>query len=127
MKKSILSVLAGFVFVVLSSTLCDLILQKMGIMKDPFDQNPAWFIAFVVFYRNLFSAIGSYIMARLAPSFPMRHALIGGCIGLVLSVIGAIIMWDVPPRWYALALVVLALPSAWIGGKIRANQLVSKK
>jgi hypothetical protein len=36
-------------------------------------------------------------------------------------------MWDkmpaIGPKWYALALIMLALPPAWLGGKLRLMQL----
>jgi hypothetical protein len=117
--KSIGAILAGFVFVVIISVLTDMILQKTNTMKQPFDLNPSWFIAFVIFYRTLYGTIGSYITATLAPNRPMRHAMIGGIIGFVLSILGAIAMWDKPPHWYAISLIILALPSAWLGGKLR--------
>lgn len=116
--KSIGAVLAGFVLVVILSIVSDLLFVKTEIMKQPFNLNSTFFIVFVVFYRSLFSTIGSFLTAKLAPSNPMKHAMIGGFIGLVLSIIGAITMWDTPPRWYAIALVITALPSAWLGGKL---------
>lgn len=116
--KSILAVLAGFVFVVFISIDMDFLLTKMGLMKKPFDENPVWFILSVVAYRSGFSTAGAYITAKLAPSNPMQHAMIGGAIGFVLSIVGAITMWDTPPQWYPVALVVMALPCAWLGGKL---------
>ena len=41
-------------------------------------------------YRVVYGVVGSYIIARLAPHSPMRHALVGGFIGLVLSAAGVI-------------------------------------
>lgn len=116
--KSIGAILAGFVFVVIVSIITDLFLIKTNLMKQPFDLNSNWFIVFVIFYRSLFSTTGSYITARLAPDKPMQHAIIGGVIGLALSIIGVIIMWDQPPHWYGISLIILALPCAWLGGKI---------
>jgi hypothetical protein len=73
-------------------------------------------------YRTVFGVLGSYITARVAPNQPMGHALVGGIIGLILTVAGAAASWNkgpaFGPHWYPLALVVLALPQAWLGGKI---------
>ncbi|HEY7652054.1 MAG TPA: hypothetical protein VIG07_04470 [Methylomirabilota bacterium] len=72
----------------------------------------AGFIAIVVL------SLGT-VAARLAPRAPMRHALILGAIGLVPSLAGAITaitMVDLGPSWYPLALVLTALPCAWLGG-----------
>ncbi len=67
------------------------------------------------------AVLGSYIAARLAPRNPMRHALILGAIGFVLSLAGAIatIPMDLGPAWYPIALVVTALPCTWLGGALQ--------
>lgn len=69
-------------------------------------------------YRWLCGVVGSYIAARLAPRNPMRYALLLGVIGLVLSLAGTIatIPMDLGPAWYPIAIVVTALPRAWLGG-----------
>jgi len=81
-------------------------------------------------YRSLFSILGCYLTALLAPNRPMLHALILGGIGVVLSTAGAAATWnkgpEFGPRWYPIALIVLALPLAWLGGKIRLAQLSAK-
>jgi len=86
--------------------------------------NPLFLLATI--YRCVYAILGSYITARLAPNRPMGHALVGGMIGLVLSIVGAVATWNRPelgPHWYPLALVVTAIPCAWIGGRIREMQL----
>src|SRR5215472_13285026 len=70
-------------------------------------------------YRIVYSVVGSYIAARFAPRNPMRHAMVLGAIGFVLSVPGAIFITthtDLGPAWYPIALTVTALPCAWLGG-----------
>ncbi|WEX07944.1 hypothetical protein [Chelativorans sp. AA-79] len=67
-------------------------------------------------YRVIFAVLGCYIAARLAPARPMLHAMILGAIGLVLSIVGAVAMWHMGSQWYPVALVLTALPSAWLGG-----------
>jgi len=34
------------------------------------------------------------------------------------GIVGLIAMWDIPPRWYPISLIVLTLPAAWLGGKM---------
>ena len=123
--RSIGALLAGFVVVVILSLGTDMALRAAGIFP-PLGQtmsNPLFLLATV--YRTVYSIVGSYITARLAPNRPMQHALLGGAIGLVLSVVGAVVTWnkDLGPHWYPLALVVTALPCAWVGGEIRLLQL----
>jgi hypothetical protein len=55
----------------------------------------------------------------------MGHALLGGVIGMVLASAGAAATWNkgFGPNWYPLALILTALPSAWVGGKLRELQM----
>ena len=82
-------------------------------------------LLFATVYRTIYGIIGAYIVARLAPFRPMEHALIGGAIGTVLSIIGAAATWNrgFGPHWYPVALIFVALPSAWVGGRLRLTQL----
>lgn len=115
--KSIGAVSAGFAVLVILSMITDSILEKTGIMKtDPFADNPVWLIAIIVMYRTIFNMFGCYLAARLAPSKPMKHAIILGVIGVVLTIAGLVAMWNIPPRWYPISLMVLTLPAAWLGG-----------
>ena len=117
--KSVGAVIAGFVALATLSIITDIILGKAGVMKtDPFAENPAWLIAVIILYRTIFNTIGCYLGARLAPGKPMKHAMILGTIGVVLTLVGLIVAWDVPPRWYPISLIVLTLPAAWLGGKL---------
>jgi hypothetical protein len=55
--------------------------------------------------------------------------LVGGLIGVAISTLGAVVTWNkaLGPRWYPLALIVTAMPTAWLGGKLRVMQLPSKR
>jgi len=126
--RSAAALLAGFVVVVVLSMGTDAILRTTRIFPaqgQPMS-NPLFLLA--TFYRVAYAVLGSYITARLAPDRPMQHALLGGLVGLVLSTTGAVATWnrgaEFGPHWYPLALVVTALPCAWVGGKLREKQLV---
>ena len=71
-------------------------------------------------YRIVFNIIGCYVIAKLAPHAPMRHAMIGGFIGFALSLAGAIAAsnMNLGPMWYPILLAISALPCAWIGGAL---------
>jgi hypothetical protein len=124
--RSIGAVLAGFVAVVVLSLGTDVLLRAAGIfpklglsMSDPL-------FVLATAYRTVYGIIGGYLTARLAPDRPIQHALVGGLVGLVLSVIGVVATWsktELGPHWYPLALVVTALPCAWAGGRLRVRQL----
>lgn len=124
--RSAAALLAGFVVVLILSLGTDVVLHATGVFPKLGQamSNPLFFLATT--YRTLYAIIGSYITARVAPYKPMQHALVGGLIGLALSIVGTVVTWNKPelgPHWYPLALVVTALPSAWIGGRIRVAQL----
>ncbi len=125
--RSVLALLAGFVVVVVLSILTDVILHAAGVYPPLGQPAPDGLLALATIYRTIFGIAGSYVTARLAPYAPMGHALIGGAIGLVLALAGAVATWSHPEKfgahWYPVALVVLALPTAWAGGKIRVWQL----
>lgn len=119
--KSIGAVLAGLVTIFVLSHITDFALEKPGIMKLPFSDNPTWFILGVTFYRLAYSVLGCYLAAHLAPDNPMRHAIILGIIGVILSTLGLIAMWEQEPKWYPISLVVFSLPCAWLGGKLKTK------
>ncbi len=125
--RSIGALLAGFLAVVILSIGTDGVFHAMGIFP-PLGQpmSDALFLLATA-YRIVYGVAGSYLTARLAPDRPMQHALVGGAVGLVLSIVGAVATWNhVPslgPHWYPLALVATALPCAWLGGKLRLMQL----
>lgn len=109
----------GFVITVVLTLVTDLVLAKSGIMKtDPFSDNPAWLIVSIIIYRCIFNTIGSYFTAKFAAMRPLRLAMIGGYIGLVFSIIGLVVHWNIPPHWYGITLVLIALPCAWTGGRL---------
>lgn len=62
--------------------------------------------------------MGSYLTAKLAPYKAMKHVVIIGVIGTAMSTLGAIAMWDKAIPFYNIAIVLIAFPSAWIGGKL---------
>jgi hypothetical protein len=117
--KSAVAVIAGFSTLAILATTTDSVLEKVGVMKpEPFVENPVLVIAVVILYRTIFAALGCYVAARIAPNKPVQHAMILGIICVVLTIVGLVAMWDIPPRWYPISLIVLTLPAAWLGGKM---------
>ena len=118
--RSTSAVLLGFVAVVVLSLGTDQVLHALGVYP-PWGQ-PMYDVSLnllALAYRSVYAVVGSYIAARFAPHAPMRHALALGVVGLVLSVVGAVVagsMVDASPTWYPVALVLVAMPCAWLGG-----------
>lgn len=127
--RSIGAVLAGIVVGIVLTIGTDVVLHVIGVF-------PPWGASMVGYegalllatlYRTVYGVLASYIIARLAPDRPMAHALVGGVLGLAVSILGAVLTWNkgpaFGPHWYPLALIVLAMPQAWAGGRLRVMQL----
>ena len=123
--QSILALFAGFVAGVVLSVGTDLGLHAVGLWPSLGQPMSGPLLLFATLYRTIYGIISAYIVARLAPFRPMEHALIGGAIGTVVSIIGAAVTWNrgLGPHWYPVALIFVALPSAWVGGRLRLAQL----
>ncbi len=126
MSRSILAVVAGFVVVLVLSIGTDKLLSVAGIFPTNGQVMSSGLFGLATVYRTIYGVLGSYVTALLAPYKPMRHSLIGGGIGLVLSIAGAVATWDhqpsLGPHWYPLALIITALPGAWAGARLRLMQ-----
>jgi len=125
--RSVGAVVAGIVTAVGLTLVTDLVLQGMGFFPpagQPARDGP---LAVATLYRIIYGVLGSYVSARLAPDRPMWHAMIPGILGFVVSIVGAAATWnrgaEFGPHWYPVALVVTALPCAWVGGFLRERQL----
>jgi peptidoglycan/LPS O-acetylase OafA/YrhL len=121
------AVLAGLVLVVILDTAIDVVMHATGIYPPWFQpmRTSLWLVA--IGYRMIDGTIGGYVAARLAPDRPVVHALALGSIGFVLSIAGVLATLnkgpEFGPKWYPLALVVVSLPCALLGGFLRARQL----
>jgi hypothetical protein len=123
--RSISALLAGFLAGIILSLATDSALRAIGLFPALSQPMSDRLLLLATAYRAVYAVISSYIIARLAPDRPMEHALVGGVVGLVVSIVGATATWNLGlgPHWYPVALIVLAMPPAWIGGKLRMMQL----
>ncbi len=122
--KSVGAILAGMIFIVISHSVTDLILESIGVFP-PAGQGHliTWMAVTATIYRSIFTVAGGYVTAALAPSRPILHAVILGLIGLVIGTAAAIytIPMNLGPAWYPIALAVLGLPCTWLGGKLKTR------
>ena len=125
--RSIGAVIAGIVTAVALTLVTDLVLHAMGFFPPAGQPTSSGPLVVATFYRVVFGVLGSYVSARLAPNRPMWHAMIPGILGFVVSFVGADATWnrgaEFGPHWYPVALIVTALPCAWLGGWFRERQL----
>jgi hypothetical protein len=116
---SIAAVLAGFVVVAAASLGTDQVFHLLKVYPpwgEPMRSPGANALALA--YRIIYSVLGGYITAKLAPRNPVKHAIILGSIGFVISVLGVFITlpMHLGPAWYPIGLAVTALPCSWLGG-----------
>ena len=118
--RSFGAVIAGALVVIVVTTIVDVVLHISG-FYPPMGQAISDTQAIVATaYRAVFGILGGWVTARIAPDRPMKHALALGYVGVALGLIGLAVTWNkgFGPRWYPIALVVLAIPEALIGAKI---------
>ena len=124
--RSIVAVLAGIVVGAVLSIGTDVVLHAAGIFPPIGQWAGNSLFAIATGYRTVYNVMGSYVIASIAPNRPMGHALVGGFLGVVVTLVGAAATWNhepsLGPHWYPIALVILALPCAWAGGKLRMTQ-----
>ena len=124
--RSAIALITGLVVGVVLSLGTDQILHILNIYP-PWGQSMSdGLYMLATGYRIIYTIIGSYVAARLAPYRPMWHALVLGVVGFVVSIAGAAATWNheppLGPHWYPIAVALISIPCAWLGGKINELQ-----
>ena len=121
------AVLAGLLAIVILSSATDMALHATGVFPPSGQPMADALFLLATAYRIVYGVAGSYLAARLAPDRPMQHALALGVVGLAISTAGAVATWNAGPafgpKWYPLAVIAIALPCAWAGGRLREMQV----
>lgn len=116
------AVLGGMLVLVILSIGTDMILRAVKVYPNFGEPMSDAQYVFATFYRIVYAVASGYLVARLAPDRPMRLALIFGAVGLVAGIAGAVAARsegpEFGPKWYPIAIVVIAMPCAWVGGKL---------
>lgn len=118
LARSIGAVTAGFVVTAALSLGADVVMHATGVFPGWGQVMSDGLFAWASLYRVVFTVLGGYVTARLAPSRPMAHVLWLGVIGSVAAAAGLVATWNagLGPRWYPVLLLVTGLPGVWIGG-----------
>jgi len=116
--RSVGAVFGGLVATFVVTTAVDVALHQTGVFPPMSERMADSLFVLALAYRIPFNTLGCYLAARLAPSNPKCHAYALGFVGTVLATLGAIAMWDCGPAWYSLANIAVALPCAWLGGRL---------
>jgi hypothetical protein len=125
MVRSIIAVVVGFLVIGLLAMGADYALQRVipGAVDGGGRMTSAPLLLLTELYVFAFAVFGCWLAARLAPSQPLQHALVLGALGLAFNVVGTIARWDDAPAWYHVIALLLVMPAAWVGGRLRERQL----
>ena len=122
--KSAGAIIAGLLTVGVLSTATDFALAALGVFPPITDGTFApWMLGVALAYRMAYTVLGGYVAARLAPRFPMRHAITLGIVGTIAGMAGIAAGWDMPHIWYPILIAVTGFPCTWLGGYLRVNQV----
>jgi peptidoglycan/LPS O-acetylase OafA/YrhL len=125
--RSVAAVATGFFATALLSLGTDVVLHAAGVFPPWGQAMSDGLYVLATIYRVVYTLLGGYLTAALAPRRPMPHVVTLGAIGLVAATIGAAATWNAGPafgpKWYPLLLVVTALPCVWAGGMLRARRV----
>lgn len=120
--RSVLAIAAGLVTGIVPSVGTDAVLHATGVFPPLGTPMSDALFVLAAGYRTVYGVLSSYAVARIAPRRPMTHVMLLGALGFVVSLVGAIVTWNAGPafgpHWYPVSLVVLALPTAWLGGRL---------
>jgi hypothetical protein len=115
--RSIGAVSAGLLTMYLLCVLTDRLLVAIHLLPSPEMHRPHTlaFLAIVISYCALYTLVGGYVTARLAPIRPVAHAVVLGVLGMALSTLGTMNNWQIGNGWNAIALVGEGIPLCWAG------------
>src|SRR5437899_10164760 len=113
--RSVGAVVAGFVVVFVLSVGTDQVLHVLKVYPPWGEPMAGALYVMATAYRIVYTILGGYITARLAPDAPAPHALILGLVALVAGLLGVIVNIAKPelrPRWASRAGLLTGHPCA---------------
>jgi hypothetical protein len=118
--RSIGAVAAGLLTIVLLCVLTDALLVTMHLLPSPDAHHPYALVSLgvVIFYCTVYTLVGGYVTARLAPTRPVAHAVVLGMLGMALSTLGTMHSWQIGNGWNAITLVAEGIPLCWLGALV---------
>jgi hypothetical protein len=119
--QSLVALFAGILATVIPSLLTDSLMHAAGVYPPIGEPTSQGLLAWALAYRIVYGVAGGFVVARLAPSKPMVHALILGGVGVAASSAGAAAMWGYGPAWYPLAVIASAVPCALAGARLNGR------
>lgn len=117
------AVAAGFVACAVLSFATDGLLHATGVYPPFGRAMSGGLFGLALSYRLVYDTGSSWLTAHLAPEPRWRWVWIGGGVGFVLSLLGAVATKgkgpEFGPAWYPLALAASVPATTWLGGRLR--------
>ena len=128
MLRSIVAIVVGFLFIGALAFGTDYLVRSgvPGVYDAAGRMESVPWLLITLAYVFVFATAGCWLAAYIAGRQPMKHALILGVLGLVFNIAGTASMWNTAPAWYHIVALLLVMPAAWLGGRIRERQLARR-
>ncbi|WP_394844796.1 hypothetical protein LZC95_48090 [Pendulispora brunnea] len=124
-KRGVGSIVAGLLATAIPPSIVDAVLHATGIYSPAGEAMNDGLFLLALGYRILFTIGGAYLTARIATTRRMGHVVVLGAIGMLLGTMGLVATWnqgpEFGPKWYPIALIVLAIPCTWAGGRLQGR------
>jgi hypothetical protein len=118
--KSVGAVVSGFVSVAVLSVATDAALEAAGLFPSSShpEAHTVTMLAIALAYRSVYTVLGGYITARLAPQAPEKHIVALMILGTIGGIAGIFAGWNLGNHWYPIAIAVSGPFLVWIGGTL---------
>ena len=132
--RSVLAVLAGLVTLTVVSLALEAAANPLLMHAFPaalpneaaLSQNvPARLLTLLLTMASV--AVGGYVTAWIASGAAARHAVIMGGIEVLMTIAAMLVLQDKAPLWSWIAAIVLIVPAAWLGSRVRLHSSVAPR
>jgi hypothetical protein len=123
--RSLLSVVLGYVVMLVAVLAGQVAFTALGsgITVQPGEQPDFAYFVFNLSTGFFYLIIGGYVTALLAGYWELEHALGLAALSVVMSIVSMVKYAGDQPLWYSIAIIVLSVPGALIGGQYRVRQV----
>src|SRR5436190_15195305 len=97
--RSVGAVAAGFVVTALLSVGTDAVMHATGVFPPWGDEMSGGLFAWATIYRVVYTVLGGYVTAALAPRQPMSHVVVLGAVGILAATVGTVATWNAGPAF----------------------------